>query len=69
MIVSEDALRGRVIIDAVRSFPDIDFLNQLQCRRVEHRNFIFPAVAGEPMFEFGSNRYPVYAGRVGDGAD
>src|SRR5439155_5247794 len=69
MIVSEDALRGRVIVDAVRSFSDINLLNQLQRDGVKHRNFIFPAVAGEPMFEFGSNRYPVYARRVGDGPD
>src|SRR5262245_11737702 len=59
MIIGEYALRSRIVIDAVRPLADIDFLDELQRGRVEHRDLILPAVAGESMFESRSNRDPV----------
>src|SRR6202040_2239258 len=51
MIVREHPLRPRIVVDSVRSLAYINLLYKLQCRGIEHRDFILAAVAREPMFE------------------
>src|SRR6185369_16462794 len=53
MIVCEDALRSRIVIDAIRSAPDVDLVDELQRCWIEHRNFVLSTVAGESVFELG----------------
>src|SRR5204863_9768363 len=67
VIVSEDALGPRIVVDAIRPLPHIDFLNKLEVRGIEHRDFVLAPIAGESVFEFGCNRDPMHARRVCDG--
>src|SRR6185437_11219577 len=69
VVVSEDAFSAGIEINAVRSFTDFDFLNELQRRGIEHRNLVLTTVARKPVFELGSKRHTVNAGRVCDGPD
>src|SRR5262245_36761284 len=69
MIVSEHAFRARIVIDSVRSLADVDFVDELQRRWIEHRNFVLAAIAGESVFELRSDRDAVNAGCISDGSD
>src|SRR4026209_1475378 len=69
MIVSEDALGAGIVVDAVRSFTHVDLVDELQRRRIEHRDFILAAVAGEPMLELRSERHAVNSRRIRDRSD
>src|SRR6266496_198842 len=66
MIVCEDSLRAVVVVDPIRSFPNIDFLDELQRHRIYHRDLILPAIACESVLEGGSYRDSMDARRIRD---
>src|SRR6185503_14537797 len=69
MIVGEHAFRARIVIDSVRSLADVDLIDELQGRWIEHRNFVLAAVARKPVLELRSDRDAMNARGIGDGAD
>src|SRR5437588_12218909 len=69
MIIRKHALGAVIVVDAIRTSAHIDLLNQLQRGRVEHRDFVLAAVAGEAVLESGSDRGSMNAWRIGDRAD
>jgi hypothetical protein len=46
-------------------FADIDFLDEVQGGRIEHRHFVLAAVTRESVFELRRDRDPVCAGVSG----
>src|SRR5690349_2313494 len=69
MIVGEDAFGAGVVIDPVRSFTDVDFVDELQRRWIKHRDFVFTTIAGETVFELGGECNAVNSGCVRDCPD
>src|SRR6266478_615608 len=69
VIVGEDALCALVVVDAIRPFAYIDLLDQLERRRVEHRDLILTPIAGESVLESRGDRNPMDARCVGNCTD
>src|SRR5215475_11780795 len=51
VVIGEHSLRPRVVVDAVGPLADIDLLDELQRRGVEHRDLVLPAIAGESVLK------------------
>jgi hypothetical protein len=68
VVIGENALGGGIVVDAIRPLADIDFLDELQGRGIEHGNFVLAPVAGEAVLEFRCNGGAVYARRIRNGA-
>src|SRR5262249_31994037 len=66
MIVCEHSLGGRIVVNSVGSSANVNLLDEMKRRDVKHRDFVFPAVACEAVFELGCERYPVNTGSIGD---
>src|ERR1017187_5454190 len=49
VIVGEDAIGTRVVVDAVRPFADLNLFDQGKVSRVEHGNLVLLAVGGEAV--------------------
>src|SRR6266446_6091821 len=66
VIIGEYTFRTWIVIDPIRSFAYVDFLDELQSSRVEHGNFVLSPIAGESVLESRGNRDPVDARRIRD---
>src|SRR6266851_3665222 len=69
VVVGEHAFRFGIVVDAVRPLADVDLLDKCQGRRVEHRDLVLAAIAGEAVFESRGDRGPMDAGSICDRAD
>src|ERR1035441_535258 len=64
VIVGEDAISTRVVVDAVRPFANLNLLDQGKVSRAEHGNLVLLAVGGEAVAGRGGEGDSMHAGGV-----
>lgn len=61
--IPKDPFRIPIVTDSNTSFPNCDLVDELQGRRIEHRDFV-ASITGKSVFELGRQCYATNAWRI-----